>query len=73
MLVGYLQSIFAKSSFIIPDLRIGLLRKVIEKIEEKQPITVRHKMVMDLSTDIQKIDFLRMMMLLIDRNINPNL
>ena len=28
-LVWYLQSVFSKSSFVIPDLRIGLLRKII--------------------------------------------
>lgn len=42
-------------------------------IEERLPTNAKYKMAMDLSTDIQKLDFLRMMMSLIDRNINPNL
>lgn len=50
---------FCKGSFFSADLRIGLIRKVIEKIEKSNPIEERLVPTVDLPLSMQRIGFVR--------------
>lgn len=73
LLVWYLQSAFCKGCFFTPDLRIGLLRRVIEKIEREEPVAKQLRFDVDLPIAMQKVDFLRILVAQIEKNIAPNL
>lgn len=55
LMLWYIQMAFCKGPFFLPDLRIGLLRRIFEKIEAEVPERIREPLLVDLPLSMQKI------------------